>query len=212
MYADQAQMIAKRKQTASIVCLVSAVVLAVSLFLPWLKSTKRMNMSMTLLSIEQCDPSGDRCESMSNLKLAREMKKAYERSMEFRAGDDDMPSPKKPGTSFAYFGIITLGLGLIAAAGLLASGVLGMTGRFIREPIAITTVGLLTTCLCLITGCIFVAVKPGDEGPMRLLGVSWPFFIFGAAVVAGVAGCQMLAKAFAPPEYDPYADPTQPQL
>ena len=57
-----------------------------------------------------------------------------------------------------------------------------------------------------------VAVKPGDEGPMRLLGVSWPFFIFGAAVVAGVAGCQMLAKAFAPPEYDPYADPTQPQL
>lgn len=37
MYADQSQMLAKKKQTASILAIVAAVLLAVSLFLPWLK-------------------------------------------------------------------------------------------------------------------------------------------------------------------------------
>ena len=68
--------------------------------------------------------------------------------------------------------------------------------------------GLLGACLGLITGCIFVAVKPGGVGA---IGVTWPFFVFGTAIVMGVAACQMLAKAFGPPEYDPYADPMAPQ-
>ncbi|MBK9037533.1 MAG: hypothetical protein IPL61_40860 [Myxococcales bacterium] len=212
MYADSSQMIAKKKQTASIVCIVAAALLVVSLFLPWLKSNKSMGLSMTLLSFKQCGD--DHCEQISNLKLVRELNRAYARAAEVAEefGRDGPPDlPKKPGTSFAYFGLITLAVCLLAAGAMAAAGILGLTGRFIRAPIAITTVGLLTACLGLITGCIFVAVKPGDDGPWRTLGVSWPFFVFGTAVVAGVAGCQMLAKAFGPPEYDPYADPTMPQ-
>ena len=73
MYADQSQMLAKKKQTASILAIVAAVLLAVSLFLPWLKSkqSKYVNASMTLLSFKVCSGDGDECESMSNFKLAK---------------------------------------------------------------------------------------------------------------------------------------------
>lgn len=198
MYADQSQMLAKKKQTASILAIVAAVLLAVSLFLPWLKSkqSKYVNASMTLLAIKVCNGDGDECKKMSNFELADEIKKANEFA------------EKKQGTTFAYFGLITLIICLGAAAAMLAGGVLGLMGKFVRSPIALTTVGLLGACLGLITGCIFVAVKPGGVGA---IGVSWPFFVFGTAVVMGVAACQMLAKAFGPPEYDPYADPMAPQ-
>lgn len=200
MYADQSQMLAKKKQTASILAIVAAVLLAVSLFLPWLKSkdNKHVRASMTLRSLEVCQNQGDgwECESRSNFELAKEIKKYNE------------ISSKKEGTTFPYFGLITLIICLGAAAAMLAGGVLGLMGKFVRSPIALTTVGLLGACLGLITGCIFVAVKPGGVGA---IGVSWPFFVFGTAVVMGVAACQMLAKAFGPPEYDPYADPMAPQ-
>lgn len=200
MYADQSQMIAKKKQTASILAIVAAVLLAVSLFLPWLKSkqNKYLNASMTLLSFKVCQNQGDgwECESMSNFKVAKEL-----------AAQNEHAS-KKQGTTFPYFGLATLIICLGAAASMLAAGVLGLTGKFVRSPIAITTVGLLAACLGLITGCIFVAVKPGGVGT---IGVTWPFFVFGTAVVLGVAACQMLSKAFGPPEYDPYADPMAPQ-
>ena len=61
MYADQSQMLAKKKQTASILAIVAAVLLAVSLFLPWLKSkdNKYVKASMTLRSLEVCQNQGD---------------------------------------------------------------------------------------------------------------------------------------------------------
>jgi 4-amino-4-deoxy-L-arabinose transferase-like glycosyltransferase len=198
MYADQTQMLAKKKQTASILALVAAVLLAVSLFLPWLKSkhNRYLNASMTLLSFTVCRGEDNECKKVSNFELADEVKKF------------NQDSPKKEGTTFPYFGLITLIVCLGAAATMAAAGVLGLLGRFVRTPIALTTVGLLAACLGLITGCIFVAVKPGGVGA---IGVTWPFFVFGTAIVLGVAACQMLSKAFGPPEYDPYADPMAPQ-
>ena len=86
-------------------------------------------------------------------------------------------------------------MGLVALIGAILrgiwDGILGLLGTFVRSPIALTTVGLLAACLGLVTGCIFVAVKPGGVGT---IGVSWPFFVFGTAVVMGVAACQMLSK------------------
>ncbi|MEZ4402900.1 MAG: hypothetical protein R3B06_22960 [Kofleriaceae bacterium] len=207
MYDSAAEMIAKKKQTASIVCIVAAVVLAGSLFLPWLKNkSRRGSVTMSLLSTKMCAG----CESMSNLKLARELTRQYESAKQLREefgrdGDDDarMPLPEKPGTAFAYVALATLVVCLLAAAALAAAGILGLKGRFITQPMALTSVGLVAACLGLVLGCVFLAIKPAGVG----LGASWPFFLFGAAVVAAVAGAQMLAKAFAPPEYDPYADP-----
>lgn len=198
MNADANEMIAKKRKTGSILALVAAVLLAVSLFLPWLKSKHNdfANISMTLLSIKVCDGEGSHCEKKSNFEVAKQIKELNE------------IAAKKEGTSFPYFGLITLIVCLLGAAAMLAAGILGLMGTFVRSPIAITTVGLLAACLGLVTGCIFVAVKPGGVGT---IGVSWPFFVFGTAVVMGVAACQMLSKAFGPPEYDPYADPMAPQ-
>lgn len=194
MNTDSDQLVAKKKQTGSIVCLVAAVLVLVSLFMPWLKSAKlgrdgEVTMSLRTFSI--CE--GGRCESMSNMDLAKLMKEA-----------------KQSGTSFPYFGWATLIVGLVGVIALGVAGGMGLKGRFVREPIAITTVALVSLCLALVLGCIFVATKPGDGEYGRLLGVSWPFFVFGIGVVGGIAGAQMLAKAHAPPEYDPYADPTAP--
>ena len=204
MYADAETALAKKKKIGSITCLVAAVLILASLFLPWLKAAKQVDVSMTLLSIKSCVEDRDwetdkvtkKCKSLSNFELAKEMKKLYE------------DSSKKPGTSFAYFGLATLIMSIIGAVALGAAGILGLKQTFIREPIAITTVALIGLCLALVLGCIFVAVKPGDSEFGRLLGVSWPFFIFGIGIVGGIAGAQMLGKAYGPPEYDPYADPT----
>ena len=198
MNTDAAAMIAKKKKTGAITCLVAAVLVLLSLFLPWLKSAKAKHsggqISMSLLSIEMCG--GGECEKESNFKLAREIKQANEMS------------EKKMGTTFPYFGIATLVISILGALALAGAGGLGLADKFIREPIAVTTIALVTLCLALVIGCIFVAVKPGDTEHGLVLGVSWPFFIFGIGIVGGIAGAQMLAKAYAPPEYDPYADPT----
>lgn len=219
--ADPATLAAKRKKTASITCLVAAVLVLASLFLPWLKAAKGYDVSMSLLSIEACQRDRDydtdkvtvKCESMSNLKLARQLKDSYQQAKELRAqfpDEDGRPArmPPEPGTSFAYFGLATLVIGILGALALGAAGGLGLKGHFVREPVALTSAALIALCLALVLGCIFVAVKPGDSGAARMLGVSWPFFVFGAGIVGGIAGAQMLAKAHAPPEYDPYAEPT----
>jgi hypothetical protein len=216
MYADQTQMLAKKKQTASIVCIVAAALLGLSLLppLPWLKASSRRgdaSVTMSLLTMKACV--GDECESLSNFKLAKKLKESYERSLEFsrelRESGDNMPSPKEPKTLFPILGLITLVVCVVAFGTLMAAGVLGLTGRFITQPIALSSVALIASGLALILGCVFVATKP-DIGMGGSLGVSWPFFIFGIAVVGAVAGVQMLSKAFGPPEYDPYADPMAP--
>ncbi|MBK9032043.1 MAG: hypothetical protein IPL61_12090 [Myxococcales bacterium] len=76
-----------------------------SLFLPWLKSNKSMGLSMTLLSMKAC--AEDRCESMSNLKIAREAI-GLTGGLSIRgpiAIDDDRPPASCPGpiTGFRIF-------------------------------------------------------------------------------------------------------------
>jgi|GEM_PF-1777481 len=213
MNADADQLLAKKKTTGSIVCLVAGLLVLISLFLPWMKAAKGVDLSMTLLHMKACG--GDKCESISNLKMAKMLTDQYRESTERAKSWTDeehqyRKTPSEPGTSFAYFGIATLVVGLIGALALIAAGGLALKQKFIREPIAVTTVALVALCLALVLGCVFVAVKPGDSDAGRLLGVSWPFFVFGIGVVAGIAGAQMLGKAYGPPEFDPYADPTMP--
>lgn len=216
MYADQAQMQMQKKKTGGIVCIVAGAIIAVSLLLPWLKvSAKRGGgeVTMSLLSFEACGRG--HCESQSNFKVAKEIKEGYERQMEYYnsmrgAGEDmsDMSPPKKPGTLFPWIGLATLILGVVSVGALVAAGILALKGKFITQPMALTSVAMIATGLALVVGCVFLATKP-DFDRLRM-GVSWPFFLFGAGVVTAIAGVQMTAKAFAPPEYDPYADPMAP--
>ena len=106
--------------------------------------------------------------------------------------------------TYAYAGIATLFFAVIAAGALGAAGGLAFKDKFIRTPIALTTVALLALCLSLICGCVFLGATPTDRFGFGG-GVSWPFFIYGIGIVAGLAGAQMLAKAYSEVR-DPYWD------
>ena len=192
MNTDENQLAIKRKSTARILCLISALfVIVPCLGLQWLRAPKRYDAGMNLWEVSACGQDFDgqqQCESTSNFTLAKEMRKA------------------KDGQGvFAYAGIATLILSVVGGLSLAAAGGLAFKDRFIREPVALTTVALLTLCLALFAACIFIGAKP--RGP---LGVSWPFFMYSAAIVGGIAGAQMLAKAFSQVS-DPYWDGIAPE-
>lgn len=191
MNTDDAQLSTKRKATARVVCLIAALfVIAPCLGLQWLRAPHDIDAGMSLLSFEACGrdfDGGERCESRSNFELAKLMRKA-----------------KQGEGTFAYAGVATLVLSVAAGLTLAAAGALAFKDRFVRKPIALTTAALLTLCLALLTACVFVGSKPNT------LGVSWPFFMFAGGIVAGIAGAQMLSKAFSQVS-DPYWDGTDHQ-
>ena len=194
MNTDANQLSAKRKSTARVLCLVAAaMVILPCIGLQWLRAPKRYgDMGMSLTSIEACGESFDgeqECKSMSNFEVARMMRKA-----------------KEGQGAFAYAGLATLILSVVGGLSLAAAGGLAFKDRFIRKPVALTTIGLITLCLALVTACVFVGAKP--PGP---LSISWPFFIYAVGVVLAIAGAQMLSKAFNESAVDPYWDGIAPE-
>ncbi|HEY5928486.1 MAG TPA: hypothetical protein VIV11_42660 [Kofleriaceae bacterium] len=101
--------------------------------------------------------------------------------------------------AFAPTGWITFIVALLAAAGLAAAAAFGALKKPMTLPIAPTTVALLGVMIGLITGCVFVATKPGPAG---MVGVGLSFWIFGVGCVMGIAGAQMMAKVNRPPDPD----------
>lgn len=194
MNADANQLALKRKSTARVLCLIAAaMVILPCIGLHWLRAPKRYgDMGMSLLSVEACGQGFDgeeHCESKSNFEIARVMRKA-----------------KEGKGAFAYAGLATLILSIVGGLAIAAAGGLAFKDRFVRKPIALTTVGLLALCFALVTACVFVGAKP--SGP---LGISWPFFIYAVGVVLAIAGAQMLSKAFSEAAVDPYWDGLAPE-
>lgn len=117
---------------------------------------------------------------------------------EFRQLEKATRSPKKMASSaFVPAGWITLVAILVGALGLLAAAGLAYKRQAPDLPVAPTTVGLLGCMIGLISGCVFVATKPGPPG---MVGVGMSFWLFGAGVVMGMVGAQMLAKVIRPPD------------
>ena len=94
-------------------------------------------------------------------------------------------------------GWVTLISILLSAVGLLGGAFMGLKKLAKELPIAPTTVALLGGMIGLISGCVFVATKPGPPG---MVGVGLSFWLFGVGVVMGIVGAQMLAKAIRPPD------------
>ena len=97
---------------------------------------------------------------------------------------------------------------LVAAGGLLVAAALALAGKKPQLPIAPTTLALLGIMAALITGCVFVATKPGPAG---FVGVGLSFWIFGGGAVLGIAAAQMLAKVNRPPDPDLMEDAMNPE-
>jgi hypothetical protein len=184
MNTDADALIQKRKKTARVVCIVAAVlVLVPCLGLRWIKAPRGIDAGVSLLFVSAGD------ESESNLN-------AVDKINEY-ASDKD----KIIGT-YAYAGIATLFFAVVAAGALATAGGLAFKDKFIRTPIPLTTVALLALCISLICGCVFLGAIPHFAFGG---GVSWPFFLYGTGVVTGLAGAQMLGKAYSE-VHDPYWD------
>lgn len=192
MNTDADALTARRKSTARVVSLIAALfVIVPCLGLHWLRAPSRYDVGMSLWAVEACGEDFDgntKCESQSNFEIAKEMRRA-------KAGRG----------AFAYAGLATLILSVAGGLALAAAAGLAFKDRFIREPIALTTLALMLLCLALLAACVFIGAKP--QGP---LGVSWPFFVYAAGVVTALAGAQMLSKAFSEVR-DPYWDGLGPE-
>lgn len=149
----------------------------------WLENRQRNDagFGFSLLSFEEC--LGDECRTQSNSDIMAKLKE-YD--------------PKASG-AFAPMGKVTLVLLLIAVVGLIGTAVLAQLKKRLEWPMLPTTVGLLALMVALITGCVFIATKPGGAGGV---GVGLGFWAFGIGTVVGIAALQMLNKLIKPVDPD----------
>ncbi|MEO8844065.1 MAG: hypothetical protein ABI591_04750 [Kofleriaceae bacterium] len=109
--------------------------------------------------------------------------------------------------SWAPFGTITTIAVLLGALGLFGAGVLGLSKTKPNLPLSPSTVALLGIMISLITGCVFVATKPGPGG---FVGVGVTFWIFGIGAVIGIFVATVLAKLNRPVDPDLMDDAMNP--
>ena len=141
-----------------------------------------MNVGFSLLSLSKC--AGDACDSMSNFEMISQIRRF---------------DPEHASAAFAPMGVATMALCLVGAIGLALCAYLGFAKKRVAWPVAPATIALLGIMGALITGCVFIASKPGGVGAV---GVGWSFWAFGIGSVAGIAGAQMLNKLIKPVDPD----------
>lgn len=110
--------------------------------------------------------------------------------------------------AWAPMGWVTTIALVLSALGLAAAAGLALAKKKPTLPMSPSTGALLGIMTSLITGCVFVATKPGQAG---LVGVGMAFWIFGVGAVAGIAGAQMLAKVNRPLDPDLMSDAMNPE-
>jgi hypothetical protein len=101
--------------------------------------------------------------------------------------------------AFAAMGWATFALCVLAALGLVIAAAIAIARKRPDLPMAPTTLALLSIMVALVTGCVFVATKPGPPG---FVGVGLSFWLFGIGEVLGLAGSTLLAKVNRPPDPD----------
>lgn len=102
-------------------------------------------------------------------------------------------------SAFAPMGWVTLFAALLAALGLFAAAAIALAGKRPELPMTPSTLALLGIIVGIITGCVFIATKPGPAG---FVGAGLSFWVFGGGCVLGIAGAQMLAKVNRPLDPD----------
>jgi hypothetical protein len=157
----------------------------------WLANRHLGDFGYSPLSFQQC---GARCESISNFQVAE-------------IASDSPFEENRVSAAFPAAGLLTFIVLLVAAAGLVVSaGIAAARGRP-NLPISPTTFALLGIMIGLISGCVFVATKPGGVGAV---GIAWSFWAFGIGPVAGISGAQLLAKQIRPADPDLLQDAMNP--
>lgn len=157
----------------------------------WLANPRTGDLGYSLLSYEDCRAA---CRVVSNFQL-------YESSQKLPFDE------QRVSWVFPAAGAATLVLLWIAAAGLLTAAGIAAARRRPELPVSPTTIALVGLMIGLVTGCVFVATKPGEAGAV---GVAWSFWAFGIGSVAGFSGAQQLAKQIRPADPDLLHDTMNP--
>jgi hypothetical protein len=143
------------------------------------------------LSFQICMPS---CTTISNFQVAESA--------------DDLPFEEdRVSRAFPIAGLLTFVVLLIAAGGLLVAAGIAAANKRPNLPVSPTTFALLGLMIGLVTGCVFVATKPGEVGAV---GVSWGFWAFGIGSVVGITGALLLARQIRPSDPDLLHDAMNP--
>jgi hypothetical protein len=101
----------------------------------------------------------------------------------------------------AFIGCVIAGLSIAIALALVA------LKRRPHLPIMPTTTAILGIMLAIVTGCVFVATKPGSSG---FVGVSFGFWGYAAGCILGIGSTLMLNRSLRPID-DELAEPMNPE-
>jgi hypothetical protein len=184
------------------VCVAAAIALLVAVFAHhWLANPNARAIGVGLLSTEACDPVSERCESKSNSDVIEEVSRVLPADERWIG-----QAPETPSSWFPRFGIVTFGLGLLAAAALLGAAAIALANKRPELPITPPTVALVALILAIPAACLFAATKP-DAVP---LGVSWSFWLFGGGDVLGLLGALLVSRQLRPADPDLLADAMNP--
>ena len=97
--------------------------------------------------------------------------------------------------AFPLVGWLAFASCLLAALSLAAALALVALKKRPALPIMPTTTAILGIMLAIVTGCLFVATKPGGSG---FIGVSFGFWGYGVGCVVGIAATLMLNRSLRP--------------
>ena len=158
----------------------------------WLANQRAGDFGYSPLSYLDCQSAT--CTSISNFQAARKTQ-------------DSPFYESRVSQAFPIAGLVTFIVLLVASLGLVAAAGLAAANRRPDLPMSPTTFALLGIMVGLISGCVFVATKPGEVGAV---GVAWSFWAFGIGSVAGIAGAQLLAKQIRPADPDLLHDAMNP--
>lgn len=189
------------RMLAVVLCAVAGLLLAYSAFSHrWLENrrSKQMTIGMSLRSTELCNHTDWEMDDVPTQGCVVQSNSAF---IDWVKGQS---SRVEASGAWAPIGIVTMVLLLLAAASLLGCAGLGVAQKRVAWPMLPTTPALLGLMASLITGCVFIATKPGGVGGV---GVGIGFWAFGVGAVVGIAGAQMIAKLIKPIDPDILTEP-----
>jgi hypothetical protein len=157
----------------------------------WLANKHLGDFGYSPLAFQEC---GATCETISNFQVVE-------------IASDSPFEENRVSLAFPIAGLIAFIVLLVAATGLVVAAGIAAANRHPNLPISPTTLALLGIMIGLISGCVFVATKPGGVGAV---GVAWSFWAFGIGSVAGIAGAQLLSRQIRPSDPDLLHDAMNP--
>ena len=114
---------------------------------------------------------------------------------------------KRASAAFAICGWLACIGSLLASASLAVAIVLVLLKKRLMLSVMPTTTALLGIMLAIVTGCVFVATKPGPNG---FVGIYYGFWAFAAGIILGISSTLMLNGLLRPHDHDLRDEPMNP--